>query len=484
MKRFKHNKSHYNLLSAPMGKLIPTSCYEVLPGSSVQQSTSALIRVSPLQAPVMHPIQIRFHTFFVPNRIIWDDWEDFITGGADGLNADSPILTTGATVAEGSPSDYMGVPPGTRTYQRMPSQAYATIWNEYYADQDLDTQLTVSSFNGASVSVLKNVAWEKDYFTSARPWSQKGAAVSIPLGSKADIHTEAVDNNNLGVYSTVLADWAAMDTAGASGDELQLDTGTTVPEAQKLFADLTGAAAADVNDVRRAFAIQRYQEARAQYGSRYTEYLRYLGVQSSDARLQRPEYLGGGKSTIAFSEVLRSGNVDADATNVGDMAGHGISAVRTRPFRRYFEEHGHVITCMSARPKTMYSDGQHKMYNRPTKEDYWQKELESIGQQEILNKEVYADHSSPDGVFGYQDRYAEYKHIPSRVSGEFRTTLDHWHLSRAFGSDPTLNAAFIACDPSTRIHADTSSSDKLWCMVNHNVVERSMVRKGNASRIL
>ncbi len=469
-----------------MGKLIPTSCVEVLPGDSVQQSTSALIRVSPLLAPVMHPIQIRFHSFFVPNRILWDDWEDFITGGSDGLNADTPNVTGAATVVEGKVADYLGVPPGTsRVYQTMPAQAYALIWNEYYADQDLDTPITVASYTGANDDP-KNISWQKDYFTSARPWSQKGAAVTIPLGTTAPIYGANMDFDgtpDASNYAQVLdapgGNLKLLDTTSTYLHGHTTDSGTG-----QLLADLTNAAAADVNDVRRAFAIQRYQEARAQYGSRFTEYLRYLGIQSSDARLQRPEYLGGGKSTISFSEVLRSGNIDADTTNVGDMAGHGISAVRTRPYRRFFEEHGHILTLMSARPTAMYTDGQHKMFNRPTKEDYWQKELESIGQQEILNKELYADHATPNGTFGYQDRYADYKHIPSRVSSEFRSSLDHWHLSRSFGSDPTLNAAFIACNPSERIHYETGGADKLWCMVNHNMVVRSMVRKGNASRIL
>jgi len=229
-------------------------------------------------------------------------------------------------------------------------------------------------------------------------------------------------------------------------------------------------------------ALQRYAEARSRYGSRYTEYLSYLGVRSSDARLQRPEYLGGGRETIQFSEVLQT----AEGTNpVGELRGHGIAAARSNRYRRFFEEHGYIISLMVIRPKTIYAQGLFRTWNRRVKEDFWQRELQHIGQQEVLNKEVYAAHASPDGTFGYQDRYDEYRRSESRVSGEFRdTTLDYWHLARIFGSSPALNSSFVSSVPTKRIFAVTDPEvDSLYVTVKHSTQARRQVAKEGHSFI-
>lgn len=205
-----------------------------------------------------------------------------------------------------------------------------------------------------------------------------------------------------------------------------------------------------------------------------------MGVRSSDARLQRPEYLGGGRQTIQFSEVLQT----AEGSNpVGEMAGHGIAAMRSNRYRRFFEEHGYIVTMMSVRPKTIYTQGLPRTWNRRTKEDFWQKELQHIGQQEVLNKEVYASHSNPNGTFGYQDRYDEYRRSESTVSGEFRTSLlDFWHMARMFSSDPALNADFVECVPTERIFA-VPSQDVLYVMANHSIQARRLVAQTGHSYI-
>lgn len=507
MKRSKFSLSHYNLLSCDMGELIPVGITEALPGDTFQQSTSVLARVSPLLAPVMHPVHVRLHHWFVPHRLVWEDWESFITGGSDGFDesvfptvtldwtAGSPPTGTGIV---GGLADYLGCPPEINGLEvsALPFRAYALIFNEWYRDEDLVTELTVDLGSGPDTTTnmeVQNAAWEKDYFTSSRPWTQKGPEVSIPLTGDAPVYGDGFAttfNDGTSNYGLATDNTGVLyPTTGNVDDPVGTTTGSGVSTSKvmgvvesgdsHLFADLSGVSAANINDLRLAFALQRYEEARARYGSRYTEYLRYLNVKSSDARLQRPEYLGGGRQTIQFSEVLQTGVTTSgdDSEGVGNLKGHGIAAVRSNRYRRFFEEHGYVISLMSVLPKTIYTQGLHRTFNRRTKEDFWQKELEHIGQQEVLNKELYAAAASPNGVFGYQDRYDEYRRTPSRVSGEFRTSeLDFWHMARIFGSEPALNASFVTSDPTKRVNA-VQSEDVLWCMVNHSIQARRLLSK-------
>ena len=477
MKRYKHSLSNYKLTTCDMGELVPVGVMEVLPGDTFQQKTSAMLRVSPLVAPVMHPVQVRIHHWFVPNRLVWDGWEDFITG-----EDDTPPTTT-AVVGTSRLHDRLGLPPGSdgKLVNAFPIRAYNLIFNEWYRDQDLIPEV---SLNGPG---LHNVAWEKDYYTSARPFSQKGDAITLPLGSNAPVrglYFEDGDTDRQGAASDV-------NTGDPGpGDQRFVYGQTTNPGPDggdgDVFADLSAAGAIDVNDLRKAFALQRYQEARARYGSRYTEYLRYLGVRSSDARLQRPEYLGGGRCNISFSEVLQTGpDVQGGADSaVGDLLGHGIASCRTRKYRRYFEEHGLVLTLMSVRPKSMYVNGIGRKWSRTTKELYWQKELETVGQQEVLNSEVFADGTpADDETFGFADRYRDYRHERSEVCGDFRQVFDYWHMGRKFDDLPVLNEDFVTCTPTKRIHA-VQTDDVLWCMIRHSIQARRMVNISAHSRIM
>lgn len=484
MKRSKHSLSHYVLSTFDMGQLVPVSNFEVLPGDSIRMSTSCLLRVSPLVTPVMHPVTVRLHHWFCPLRLLWPYWEQFITGGPDGEGAPEAIPqgATSGGMDETGLLNYLGVPVPTSglAFSRFPARAYNKIFNEFYRDQDLVSEVDQDTYD------VQNIAWEKDYFTSARPWSQKGPDVTIPLSGLAPVQGLGVDAATAATAGPYNVDETARGNVNYANAWLTNVANTARVEAVSgqpaVYADLSQAVAANINDVRLAFALQRYQEARAQFGSRYTEYLRYLGVRSSDARLQRPEYLGGGKSTISFSEVLRTGNDAASTEPIGEMAGHGIAAMRSRSFVKFFEEHGIVLTLASVRPRSVYVDGLHRQWSRTTKEDYWQKELEQIGQQEVLNKEVYAPHATPNGVFGYQDRYAEYRHHPSYVTGEFRTLLNDWHLGRIFGSAPALNADFVNCVPSKRIHAE-QTQNSLWGMFSHSVQARRLVGSKTIGRL-
>ncbi|UDN67531.1 major capsid protein [robinz microvirus RP_39] len=500
MKRSKHSLSHFKLLTCKMGQLVPVTWFEALPGDTIQHATSALIRCAPLLTPVMHPIQVRFHHWFVPNRLLWTNWQNYITGGPDGLNASAHpyISTSNSTVS--TLADYLGLPTsglaGATKFNALPFRAYQLIWNEFYRDEDLQTLAVVSTADGAdstTATALQNCDWEKDYLTSSRPWALKGASVTLPIAGLAPVKgtgTGTIPVLDAGSNARTLQGTAAAiavnaNTAWGSTGNLMWPAGSV-----NLNADLSLASSVDINTVRHAFALQRFEEARARYGSRYTEYLRYLGVRSSDARLQRPEYLGGGRNTIQFSEVLQTGGTSTGAqTGVGTMAGHGLSAMRTNRYRRFFEEHGIVMTLMSVRPKTMYTQRVKRALIRGidplfvgttgTKEDYWQRELQHIGQQGVNGLE--ADPQTLQSViFGYQDRYDEYRREESSIAGLFRTTLNNWHLSRDFGSAPALNATFVSSVPTTRVFADTSA-DNLYVMANHNIQARRLVSREGTS---
>lgn len=493
MKRSLFSLSHTKLFTHDLGELVPCGVVEVLPGDTVQHATSALVRAAPMLAPVMHPVDVRIHHWFVPCRLVWNEFEDFITGGPSGVSLPvHPTITFGggSGVAVGALADYLGVPTGVNNIvaSALPFRAYAMIWNENYRDQDLESEVAVSLNSGADVTTsvaLKNIAWEKDYFTSARPWEQKGPAITIPIGTRANVlGIGMVDGTVTGATPANTRQTDGSILGGTSGTNnnstnvrFKMQNATTPSGAGNLldvYADLSSASAITVNALREALALQRYEENRARYGSRYVEYLRMLGVRSSDARLQRPEYLGGGHQTIQFSEVLTTGTFGAEP--VGTMKGHGIAAMRSNRYRRYFEEHGFVISLMSVRPKTMYVQGLPRIFNRRTKEDYWQQELQHIGQQEVLNKEVYAAHASPDAVFGYQDRYDEYRRQESGIAGEFRTTLNFWHFGRTFASSPALNGSFVSCVPPELPFA-VPSTDVLWVMAKHSIQARRAVAR-------
>lgn len=500
MKRNKHSLSHNRLLSCDMGALVPIGWFEVLPGDTIQHATSALLRASPMLSPVMHPLDVRIHHWFVPYRLLWSSFEDFITGGPAGVSLPVfPTITMAAAPGLGSLADYFGIPHSVtnQTFSAMPFRAYARIWNESYRDEDLQTALVQSSADGndtTTATALQNIAWEKDYFTSSRPWEQKGPAVSLPLGTEAIVKGKATDvltgsQQELRMRQSTGGSYPGQFTTTFGNSTGQIGT-TAVASGglsasvypANLIADLSTATAATVNQLRQAMAIQRFEEARARYGSRYVEYLRYLGVRSSDARLQRAEYLGGGKNRVQFSEVLQVGpSASPDQANtVGALKGHGIAAMRSNRYRRFIEEHGLVMSLLSIRPKTIYMNGLDRKFNKRLKEEFWQRELEHIGQQAVKNKEVYSAAASPDGTFGYQDRYDEYRRIESGVSGEFRTILNYWHLARDFGSEPALNAAFVSSVPTMRTFASTTT-DPFYVMAAHSIQARRMVAKrGNS----
>lgn len=498
-KRNKFSLSYYKLFTCKMGYILPIGLTEVLPGDTVRHATGLFMRLAPMLAPVMHPCNVTIHTWYVPLRLIWDEFEDFITGGPDGLNTSVfPTVTApSGGFAVGSLADYLGVPPkvGGLEISALPFRAYNLIYNEWYRDQDLETEVPFSTDSGPDTTTrleLLRGDWERDIFTTARPWPQKGMAVTVPVNGPSgdasivsngmqpnfyainapsdkayniglNIEAGTASGNSsrrniIGLAQTAASTWS--NQALAFGNQTGL----------KLSAQGTGSV--DINQLREAFALQRFEEHRAMYGSRYVEYLRYLGIKASDARLQRPEYLGGGRQTIQFSEVLQTAE---GSDPVGTLRGHGIASMRSNRYRRFIEEHGYILSFLLVRPKSIYMQGVPRTWLRRVKEDFWQKELEHIGQQEVYTQELYAA-AEKGKVFGYQNRYDDYRQHWSSVSGEFRDILNYWHMARDFANEPVLNADFISAVPTERIFA-AQQNDQLYCLANHSIQARRLLSK-------
>lgn len=486
MKKAKFNLSHERKLSLNMGQLTPIMKMEVLPGDQIKlDSTEMLMRMAPMIAPVMHRIKAYVHYWFVPNRIIWSEWEDFITGGKNGdLAPVMPFITFPSTAApdrsyNGSLADYLGLPTipvgsgGTVTnpskISALPFRAYQTIYNEFYRDQNLSDPVPFSLGSGhvagqdlLEITQIRKRAWEKDYFTSALPWAQRnnqpvGAPVFFESGSPT-VGRDAITGNPSSAGALAL-DAQAIVNNGIANIRLENEGSVLVEE------------------LRLANRLQEWYEKNARGGARYIEQLlSHFRVRSSDARLQRPEYLGGGSSNVVISEVLSTFQADTGVAPYpqGNMAGHGISAGANSGFSRRFEEHGTVIGILSVLPKTGYMQGIHKDWKRFDKFDYAWPTFAHLGEQEVSNEEVYVNYTAPANTpyptFGYQERYAEYKYAPNTVHGNFRDSLSYWNMDRVFTAPPALNESFVMSDPTTRIFAVESADDhKLYCQLFHNL---------------
>lgn len=494
MKRSKFNLSHQKLLTMPLGYLVPICVMEVLPGDIFRQSSSALIRFTPLLKPLLQQVVVKINHWFVPNRKLWDNgdggekgWEDFITGGQDGQDAQEHPYVEVGTVSEGDLWDYLGVPTGAHAgahkINALPLRAYNAIYNERYRDADLISEETIDTGEGADTTTndqLLKCAWAKDAFTTARPWQQKGANITIPLGDSAEVirdettkYPEFTSNgsDSLNFITSSGTNTVQYNTTAGSSSQLKWDN-------PNLWADLANATGIDIEDLRTAMGLQRFQERMAKYGSRYTEYLRSQGVILPDFRLNGPDYLGGGRQTVSFSEVLAT-----DGANTGSMYGHGIAALRTNSYIRMFNEHGILMSIMTVTPKAVYMDALHRMWSRESKFDYFQRELQLVGEQEILNKEVQLSHSSPTDTFGYRPRYDSYRFMPSSVHGDFRSTEDDWHMAREFSGDIALNQSFIECTPTDRCYASTAT-DPLKVMVNNSITARRPLLRSPSPRLM
>lgn len=477
--------THEKKFSCDMGKLIPIMCEEIVPGDEFTVKTDMLVRVAPMLAPMMHRVNVYTHYFFVPTRLTMTNWEKFITGGTDGLDATViPTQVAPASVgyALGSLGDLLGLPTGVADFQHLAFQmrAYGRIFNDWFRDQTLTTEVTVSLADGADTTTNKTLlsrAWEKDYFTSALPWAQRGDPVEVPLGGTVPVELVPFGTNNNPMQFRKATDDVLQNAGIAGGSGANLGRlgndgetyGAVIDPNGRLRADLGSANPITINMLRQVITLQKWLEKNARGGARYVEFiLEHFNVRSSDARLQRPEYLGGGVSPLVVSEVLQTSATGVTGTPLGAMAGHGFSTPGLHSFKKKFEEHGYVIGLMSVLPRTAYQQGSPRQFNRRSKSDFLTPSFVGLGEQAIAKKELYAASADPDGVFGYAPRYEEYRQRESTVHGDFKDTLSYWTMVRKFASEPSLNSAFVTSDPTKRILADTAGA-ALWVQVLNQV---------------
>lgn len=553
--------SHDFKFDGQFGLLTPVFVADVLPGDSFKVQDELLVRFDALIAPILHNVNVFVHYFFVPNRLLWDDWEEFITGGPDGTSElVKPCFDPGATGNEADAADYLkvhglydymgvqpldtstGVPQGADPIDLMPIKAYCKIWNDYYRDQNLSDEVDIHTEQSGLIDFddpddkdlmddltkLRYRAWEKDYFTSALPWTQRGAQMSIPFnlspspvsgefrmeptyglntpanwdviahgGNLPSMQSFSRDTSvspidvtlgansyagfglkvtSAGSYSPSGAhsnpwpntgiprdrtdggpsiDFSWVDATGVDHPYWKAYNPTSGGPLNPLHAQNTISGAPTINDLRVALRIQEWMETNAVGGSRYIEQIfAHFGVRSSDARLQRAEYLGGGRVPVVISEIEQTSATDQTSPQ-GHLAGQAISVGKTIKFKRYFEEHGWILGIMSIMPRASYTQGVPRMFTRQTKFDYFWPKFAHLGEQPIYNQELYlAQSGTPKGTFGYTPRYAEYRFLPSRVSGSLRSSKSFWHLSRIFANEPKLNESFVYLDSTSAAALD------------------------------
>lgn len=481
-----------------MGGLVPTAHIDVMPGDNFKISVENFLRLAPLVAPVMHDLRVKTYWFFVPNRLLWDKFEEFISNDETHIINEGgsalvlPYLFNdngigGAAWSVGSMHDFLGIPPEVPPNMRVsafPIAAMSLIWDEWFRDQDLqDKKFTplVEGDNTAAYSVQLAgqtphhgfpVGWEHDYFTAGRPWPQKGDAITLPVVSMDELPVVPATNPTTPIIRETATgnpvvpqppdteEWLFTTVGGF------LDAGQNSTQAQAAYIDPNDGlvvqlnnAAVPITDIRRAFKLSEFLELDSATGSRYTEILRgHFDVISPDARLQRPEFVGSVSARMVISEVLQTTSAVVEGavgtgSPLGTMGGHGISVGGGKGFNYRATEHGQLIGLISVMPKAAYQQGLPRKFSRLNRYDYPWPKLAHIGHQEVLNKEIYVEHPNPDDAFSYLPQYSEMRYEPNRVAGSMRTTLAHWHMGRIFDGAPGLNAQFIQGDPTSRIFA-------------------------------